>query len=66
MSLAAMVNEEPCISSDFGDLVDWFLADRAWGLPADGPHDLTIKLKDSKQPPQSPIHNLSTKELALL
>jgi hypothetical protein len=36
------------------------------GLPAHGPQDMVIELRDGKQSPWVPIHNLSEKELTVL
>jgi hypothetical protein len=50
VGLATTLMEEPTIPTEFEDLANVFLADKARGLPAHGPQDLAIELQDGKQP----------------
>jgi hypothetical protein len=44
VGLAATLVEEPTIPTEFGDLVDIVLADKAMGYLSHSPQDLAIKL----------------------
>ncbi len=51
MGLVASLTEELFILTEFEDLADVILADKAQGLPVHGPQDLAIAHYDGKQLP---------------